>query len=237
MGVPIVFAIIGLMKFNPEIIVNGGTEPEAAEKDFEAYRLVEKMKQNRVELGAGRAGTVFTSPEQSICVKQITDSSPEFSLNNVREEMNFMSEAISAGVRVPRPMMAVRLKKEGDFIVMETIKGSSLRDILTGEAELPETYDHDRFWDRLTSLVGRLNNNNIYHRDLHDGNVMIERETGEPVIIDFGLAATAFGDEDPYLVEDWPVPGNKYLFKRDEDQVSVMRQRMFRYLQKNKSSV
>ncbi|MCX6712984.1 MAG: phosphotransferase [Candidatus Vogelbacteria bacterium] len=222
--------------FNPNVIVPRDTSESENGETERALRLLEKMLENPVELGVGRAGRVFSLPEQSICIKQIIDGSKEFSLNNVKEEIALMAEARGAGVRVPHPMMAVQAK-EGDFIVMETIDGHSIKDIWAKGIPLPPNYDHDRFWDTLERLITRLNGAGIHHRDLHEGNVMMEWTTGDPVIIDFGLSCQAFDEDDPYREVDFPRVGELHLFNRDRDQVTQLRVKMLKYLQRNRTRV
>jgi serine/threonine protein kinase len=81
---------------------------------------------------------------------------------------------------------------------MERIYGCSIGDIVYGTDKVPDNYDHRKFFTKLKENIKKMHENNIHHRDLHEGNVMID-QNGDPVIIDFGTACMAFsGDEHPY---------------------------------------
>lgn len=78
------------------------------------------------------------------------------------------------------------------YMIMSYIKGSSLSDLLRKEApfEMNRTLEISR--DVLGALEA-MHKNNIIHRDIKPGNIMIKEETGEAVIIDFGIAKDIVG--------------------------------------------
>ncbi len=78
------------------------------------------------------------------------------------------------------------------FIVMNYIKGSSLADVLKKEAP----FEVNRALDiagSLLSVIDVIHQHNIIHRDIKPANIMIEEETGEAIIIDFGIAKDIVG--------------------------------------------
>jgi serine/threonine protein kinase len=78
------------------------------------------------------------------------------------------------------------------YMIMSYIKGSSLSDLLRNEApfEMSRTLGISR--DVLGALEA-MHKNNIIHRDIKPGNIMIQEDTGEAVIIDFGIAKDIVG--------------------------------------------
>jgi serine/threonine protein kinase len=78
------------------------------------------------------------------------------------------------------------------YMIMSYIKGSSLSDLLRSEAP----FEMDRTLGISRDVLGALeamHKNNIIHRDIKPGNIMIQEETGEAVIIDFGIAKDIVG--------------------------------------------
>lgn len=78
------------------------------------------------------------------------------------------------------------------FIVMNYIKGSSLADVLKKEAPF-EVNRALTMAKSLLSVIDVIHQHNIIHRDIKPANIMIEEETGEAVLIDFGIAKDIVG--------------------------------------------
>ncbi|MCX6583139.1 MAG: bifunctional serine/threonine-protein kinase/formylglycine-generating enzyme family protein [Candidatus Aminicenantes bacterium] len=78
------------------------------------------------------------------------------------------------------------------FIVMNYIKGSSLAEVLKKEAPF-EVNRALAIAKSLLSVIDVIHQNNIIHRDIKPANIMIEEETGEAIIIDFGIAKDIVG--------------------------------------------
>lgn len=78
------------------------------------------------------------------------------------------------------------------YMIMSYIRGSSLSDLLRNEAP----FEMNRILQITRDVLGALkamHKNNIIHRDIKPGNIMIQEETGEAVIIDFGIAKDIVG--------------------------------------------
>jgi serine/threonine protein kinase len=127
-------------------------------------------------------------------------------------------------VKIPRPdaRMEIRGKEEGDgfevtddfeVLLMETMDAVSVDDLITKRELPPEGFDHERFCLEIQAFLDSMHSDRLYHRDLHAGNVMIERGTGRPVIIDFGRSGLSTPD-DAYTEE--VRPGQKIHFIQDE---------------------
>jgi len=78
------------------------------------------------------------------------------------------------------------------YMIMSYIRGFSLSDLLRKEAP----FKMERALSITRDVLGALeamHANNIIHRDIKPGNIMIKQETGEAVIIDFGIAKDIVG--------------------------------------------
>lgn len=187
---------------NQEVLAEGISE--ASEGVEVARRLIGEMLDNHIELGRGNDGVVrvFAEPgKQDFCVKELHEVDAPTMVNNLETEMNLQRQAVSLGVRSPVPILCLATDEEA-FMVMETIRGHSLKDIMEQHLPLPEQFNPSQFWAKAKSMIDVLHAGQIYHRDVHPGNLMLEYSTATPVIIDYGRACRAFGDEDPYIQVD-----------------------------------
>lgn len=161
------------------------------------------------EIGEGNAAVVFFfGRNKRYCVKIMK---PEIANGAVKipgqREFELQNEAhnlLDDESFVPKPKAHIS-RDEGnsqrDLIIMERVMGPSIQNILDGDAKLPEKFDFSIFFEKLYKHIETLHRNGIHHRDLHEGNVMIDEKTGNPIIIDFGTAYKTFGDDDdPYVL-------------------------------------
>lgn len=164
---------------------------------------LEHLEPQAVVIGEGKNAEVFGLDEgrfKSVCMKKIREQ-PELKCNDLDTEVDFQNRVRELGIKTPLTFAYIELKednKKEEMILMERIFGCSLGDIILDDAQVPDNYDHRTFFAKLKEQVRVMHEANIHHRDLHEGNVMID-EKGEPVIIDFGTACTSFsGDDHPY---------------------------------------
>lgn len=80
-------------------------------------------------------------------------------------------------------------------LTMKRLAAVSLRDVLEKDAPLPETYNHEEFFKNLRLFVAEMHAKGIYHRDLHEGNIMVDVKTGKPCVIDFGKSVFCSSNE------------------------------------------
>lgn len=115
----------------------------------------------------------------------------------IRDEAIMLDQVKKAGVRVPiayaTQMTLVVRKSEGnlhrttvEILLQQLIPGFSVKDLKEKRLSLPVDFDVDNFMKDLEAEVKKLNEV-CFHRDLHEGNVMISPD-GRPVIIDFGTS-------------------------------------------------
>jgi hypothetical protein len=97
-------------------------------------------------------------------------------------------------------------KEYPSIIIMDYIKGVHI-------SKLDER-DYDEY-AKLVLKYGFVSiiNDSVTHGDLHAGNIMIDRTTGNPVFIDFGRSCVS-SEGDAYIEE--PVPNVKMHFIHDE---------------------
>ncbi len=203
----------------------------------EKQELEEKMRQiakeaiNKKweEIGRGYTAQVFVSKvDDKYCFKIITNPEEYQKGNDVKREVEFLDKVenldLEESVRVPEPCYYF-MSQESHLYVMEKLEAVSLDEVLTSKKDLPDKFDFDSFFKDLGNFVEKMNENRIYHRDLHEGNIMIDQETGKPRVIDFGKSKMnesqeeAFKDKDPrgketvYLPDQEKIKEVKIRFK------------------------
>lgn len=184
-------------------------------------------------LGQGRTAEVCScGPNKELCVKIYKKAEQIIGVDfylSPDKEASFMDDLRKLGtkVRVPEVIATFDGGSDGDsFLVMETLPAVSVDDVLQGRAELPSNFNLAVFRDDLVDFVKAMHEAGVYHRDLHEGNVMIDRETAQAYVIDFG-AANEFrghiepGERGPYHITK---DGRDIILTSDEAMVrSVVR--------------
>ncbi len=152
-------------------------------------------------------------------------------MNNLEEEADFLERVHKIitpedNIKVPLPIVIINSEKEEvvervnlkgekvclpvkireNILAMERINGPSLADIFSPKEQrfkkpAPEGIDWNIFFRKLKTFVTKMNDLGIFHRDLHKGNIMIDPETHNPVIIDFGFARKKFFDDEEVFQE------------------------------------
>ncbi len=163
--------------------------------------------------------------------------------NDVKAEAGFLDDLqmVDSAVSVPEPYYFFEKKFTGaepegqerikSFLVMEQLNAVSFDDVFEGRSELPETFSPDDFFRQLDDFIAAMHSRKVYHRDLHEGNVMIDIPSGRPRVVDFGSAAHAT-EYDAY--EEWRPGKVENRFLRDENCTSRLRRLVTRYLTKNR---
>jgi CheY-like chemotaxis protein/predicted Ser/Thr protein kinase len=88
------------------------------------------------------------------------------------------------------------------FIAMEFVSGDDLAQILAGYREHGEPLPLRRSLAIIRQIAGaldRIHAAGIVHRDVKPENILIEHETGRPILIDFGLSVRLVGSLRPSL--------------------------------------
>lgn len=189
---------------NPEV------DLEIRESIKRQYKTAEALLNDITKrLGEGMTAEVcFLASNDKLCLKIFKKR------DEIREDISFVSPAeelffleklrfISFGdVKVPRGYCAFEdIEEDGmKFLLMERLDAISVEDVFKGKAELPESFNFDKFYSALKSFVADMHSCDVYHRDLHEGNIMIDIKTGMPRVIDFGGATEFYGEGNPYEV-------------------------------------
>jgi serine/threonine protein kinase len=209
-----------------------------AEKEHESLehhgqRIIELLQNSESELGRGRTARAhhgLASPK--VCYKIIPDVKSEFYnqgflYTDVEGEAKFLEDlqGIDANVRVPKVYGTIEVydPKRIDVLVMERLDAVSIDDVLKMRDALPPSFALEDFFKKLKAFIETMHNKGIYHRDLHEGNIMIDKETGNPCVIDFGSSKKLyFGDENPY-VEEESLRGKRHYFTDDFEWMKKVR--------------
>ncbi|NTW22477.1 protein kinase family protein [Candidatus Falkowbacteria bacterium] len=189
---------------------------EAAKRNEEWQKaLIEDVgtiiERNPEPIGVGRTAKVHKralkdGSTASYCLKIIinTKKSEYLRDNDIGTEFSFLEKLESLnvdGARISLPYACIQ-NQDKHVLVMENIDGVSIQDVLDDKEKLPDGFDPDVFFTKLENFIRKMHERSIHHRDLHAGNVMIDRNTLDPRVIDFGMAIKIMGDEDPYIRRD-----------------------------------
>jgi len=169
------------------------------EKRLQFYtRLISSVSDSQEFLGNGAVAEVFhVKGYEDFCVKKVSnfDMYHEYNFkgnkvqNSLEEEAEFLLELKKFevnGVRTPKPYFYV---SKGDFIgyVMEELKAVNFSRVIEGFDKLPENFDLNNYFKKLGNYLEKLHKEKgILHKDIALRNLMIDRETGDPKVIDFG---------------------------------------------------
>jgi len=218
-----------------ETLFENNLPPELKERtQEEIYHLAKELKKNNYEkLGYGKTADVKAKDfDFPVCYKYITNPDEYKKGNNIGEEMQIQDKCLHIrpdgnDCRVPRPLYSY-MDNYCHFCVMENVRGYTLQEILNGKGEILDNFDIDKFFSDLEHFVREMHKNNIYHRDLHDRNIMVECEGGKPVIIDFGKAVNLKNTgytENPYRDEK-----NQEVLSDDLENVKGLKQQLKNFL-------
>lgn len=184
-----------------EMLTGTESSPER-QLNFEAIKQEALAKLFEFEseeyfIDKGGVGKVYDLPG-GFCLKvmEARHRSPnrdKFDLGNTPFQEAMIQERMSrtaynGATRVPR-MMGVIQPERADIdgaIIMERLDAVNLNHVILGDAEVPEGFDIEQFFDDLEAFTLHMHDvEGIVHDDLFARNVMISSE-GKPYMIDFG---------------------------------------------------
>src|SRR3989344_8081553 len=137
-----------------EVVVEG-----QAERTEAAHDLINEIMDNQIKIGEGQNAEIFFSSDQAkqgFCVKQLRENPGRRHYQSIIWEMRLQEQARKFGVRVPQPILALTTEDDESFMVMETIKGKSLHEVVDQKVKPPAAYDHEKYWGMLDSMIKRL---------------------------------------------------------------------------------
>ena len=171
-------------------------------------RLIEQVEKGAHEyLGEGKSARVIASIRNpGVCYKVFFPANVQpIGTNSISLEAE-MQNAVGQvgeqyGVRAPKYHYYIA-NETVRAIAMERLNAVSIIDVLMKKEVLPASFTIDLFFSALEQYMSMLNERGIYHRDLHGGNVLIDKDTAMPYVIDFGHATKSIGgDEEVYKAE------------------------------------
>jgi tRNA A-37 threonylcarbamoyl transferase component Bud32 len=128
------------------------------------------------------------------CVKIVYDNEMYAQGNTLDKEriiLEMLNNVEVDDVRSPRPFYSFsNFRMTG--LVMEELNAFNFRRVIEGHTtagikdELPENFDLSDYFSRLKKYFTHLHSLGIYHGDIALRNLMIDRKTGLPLVIDFG---------------------------------------------------
>ena len=167
--------------------------PHAQNRDpLDELALPPRFELRRV-LGRGGMGVVVEVLDRNlgreVAVKLLALSRRD----NPTYRVRFLREAKAAAMlRHPNIVTVHDVDPDRDFIVMELVKGESLRNLLKRERQLPVP-EVRRIGLALLDALAAAHDARIVHRDIKPANILIDT-TGTVKLVDFGIAS--FGDRD-----------------------------------------
>ncbi len=201
---------------------------------------LESDKIHHIELGRGKSGKVISSINTpDTCYKILFNKDRQDVIhgeNDVAREADLQDEIAKLqtnDVIVPKVQCVIRYANLR-AIMMQQLDAVSIKDVLGDKAILPKTFNIDSFFRKLETFVTKMHDNHYYHRDLHAGNIMVDKKTGNPCIIDFGLSKKTFFEEDATILN---LPnGERVAFPDDFSSISLVKTRIGGFVNKRKRS-
>lgn len=187
---------------------------EKFKKKVELFCKEVLIKDNIVD--SGNFAQVFAEENtyEGLCFKKIKPlAEPR---NNVHQEGDILRriQNIDEEVKTPAPFLSAdyhTINSKGNpikksVLVMEKMNAITFREILGIEISqenrkvLPENFDPELFFKKLEVFFEKIHKVGVYHCDVSYANLMIEKETNTPIVIDFGEAFEGDSGEvyDPY---------------------------------------
>jgi tRNA A-37 threonylcarbamoyl transferase component Bud32 len=182
-------------KFFENSSVRKLVESEKADEIFERINEIELEKD---PIGEGGNAIIFIPKNEKlkgICIKKVKEK-PQIQFNDIEQESKYQEILKKAGVNTPEILISIDTPK-GKYFIMEKIDGFTVAEVVEKPSRMPEKFNYEVFCKVLDEQISIMHKNGIYHRDLHDRNIMINEE-GMPVVIDFGTAAYGSGSDFTY---------------------------------------
>ncbi len=151
-------------------------------------------------LSRGSMAIVYLAREQQLKrLVAIKVLSPRLARDQ-RARLRFEREAQAAASLSHPNIVAVhrvgRLSNDLPYIVMQYVKGTTMKDRLQAQGALPMD-EARRVIADIASAVATAHRKGIVHRDIRPGNVLYEEESGRTLLADFGIAAILASGESP----------------------------------------
>ena len=202
------------------------TDQDAINRTLDTIREIEGR--NDLYVGEGKTAHVFRDPyAEGLCYKYVHDFDEYREWNSIEIEAHFLEllEGLEVdGARTPHLTGFVD-QPDIKVIAMEYLQGRSIDKYVNAKRPFPSDFNPELFMRRLRDYITALHAKNIYHRDLHEGNVIIGPNS-TPYIIDFGRATFSIVPESAYEVYDMTGTVRLAILMSDEERVSNLEARI-----------
>ena len=181
------FSLVSAVTVPPSCVAPVVPEPEPEPMIIDGrYRVVGR-------LGSGAMGVVYRAEDimlqRPVALKMIE---PEMAKTQAAVDRFFSEARALARLRHDNVVQIYAFGKHelSYFFAMELVDGEDLDSMLDEHFRNGTTMPLDRTLEIITKVAAGLtaaHSRNLVHRDVKPSNVMIERETGRPVLLDFGI--------------------------------------------------
>ena len=170
--------------------------PEAARADALLLELQESLApQIQVirELGAGGMGTVYLGRDpvlkRLVAVKVLSPQLAQVDAVRLRFEREAQAAAAVAHPNVVGiHQVGVLPRSSASYFVMQYVDGETLADAFPSGTPAPGLQAR-RIIGETASALAAAHAKGLVHRDIKPANIMIDRESGRTVVLDFGISA------------------------------------------------
>ncbi len=176
------------------------SQEEADKAKREGIEILYSYEQERYFIDEGGSGVVYKLPS-GYCLKIIEDRSKSkksdmYNLGNpplveARFQERMSKTEFLGKTRVPIYIGTIQSEVDRlrSAIIMERLDATNLQHIINGTADIPKSFLIHNFFEDLERFVQHMHDvEEIAHCDLYARNIMVDNETSEPRIIDFGRA-------------------------------------------------
>lgn len=119
---------------------------------------------------------------------------------------------------------------KAQVLFMERMNGFDVKTYIEERLSLPEDFNIDIFFKKVRDAVDKLQEQKIYHRDIHWGNIMVLSD-GNPALIDYGFSTdVVFSDENPFR-EIKTETKEIHRYKDDDDGIEEVEKQLRDYLE------
>ncbi len=146
-----------------------------------------------IELGRGAASVVYRATDAALKRRVALKVLPPERAADPATRERFRREAeIAARLSHPSivPIHAVDERDGLAYVVMAYVEGESLEERLARDPR-PPLMEVRRILGDIADALAYAHSRGIVHRDVTPGNIMLETDTGRPLLTDFGIARAA----------------------------------------------
>jgi serine/threonine-protein kinase len=142
------------------------------------------------ELGRGGMGAVYLARDpgldRNVAIKVLP---PEFAVQPALRERFVREAKLAASLSHPNIVHVHAVEEQGDFIafVMQYVDGETLTQRIARSGPY-DAADCARLLQDVAWALGYAHGKDVVHRDVKPDNLLVERGTGRPMILDFGIA-------------------------------------------------